>query len=112
LTEPFTDYKFEHGRERVDVLLTAEWTWPFYKAQVGAFIELKPSLGQDYPQVLRQILNKIPPDQQPGKQLSSASEFRLVTYFLLIKRYLPTEPLRVCPPRLLRKTPDSTASSR
>ncbi len=36
LPEPSTDYKFEYGRERIDVFFTADWTWPFYKARVRA----------------------------------------------------------------------------
>ena len=92
LPDPATDVRFEYGPQRVDVFFTAEWTWPFYKARIRAFVELKPTLGQDYPHVLRQILNKISEDEPPGEHSSSGSELSLVAYFLLIQRYLPADP--------------------
>ena len=51
LPDPSTEFKFEYGPQRVDVFFTAEWTWHFYKAQVRSYIEIKPTLGQDYPYV-------------------------------------------------------------
>jgi hypothetical protein len=64
----------------------------FIKARVRVFIELKRTLGQDYPHVLRQIQNKIPKDEQPGEQQGTASELSPAEYFLVIQRYLPAKP--------------------